>query len=473
LQNDLINLISVSKKLNIMILAVFSIAYSIIAIADEINVSVQSPSFFQKEATVTVKNNRKFTQVVKIDLSNNSNRSEVIGSSILTIPGDSSISVKVLPFENKSFSHDIYFAYVRGVGDFTKEVDRNGYQLPFDENFETTVCQFPHGDSPAIDFCAPIGTKVYAAKEGTVIWTVDQFGDGGNDINFFDKANLVEILQTDGSRALYTHLQKNTIIVKEGQLVKRGDLIGQVGLSGQTSGPHLHFHVAKLSKDFKDEMIYPIFVNSQNIVLELKNGNKMTRESSVSLIDLPSKTNPDSVISSVPIKVINEIAPVSCATNNAVDDKTKAIDCFSKNQFEKAITFFTKHVKLNPNDSLSLARLAISYTRINKHEEAVKAYKDAIAKNWISYDFASLYARSLFAIGQKEEAIKWNKRSLVLAPNCNDCRRDLALQLKDYGRKKEALQLLKDYDDKLKSQGKSPIFQGMIMLIEDEINLSK
>jgi tetratricopeptide (TPR) repeat protein len=112
------------------------------------------------------------------------------------------------------------------------------------------------------------------------------------------------------------------------------------------------------------------------------------------------------------------------------------------------------------------------YTKI-RTPSAVKAYKKAISKNWISYDFASLYSRSLYAIGQKEEAIKWNKRALVLAPDCNDCRRDLAEQLRDNGKKKEAFDLLFNYDSKRKLDGKPQVFQGMIMLLEDEINGEK
>ena len=160
---------------------------------------------------------------------------------------------------------------------------------------------------------------------------------------------------------------------------------------------------------------------------------------------------------------------VTCGGAELLDDRTRAIDCYGKNSYELAIQFFTRHINKNPNDSLSLARLAIANTRLGRHKEAVFAYKNAIAKNWISYDFASLYSRSLFAIGEKEEALKWNKRALVLAPNCNDCRRDLAIQLKEVGKIKEALYLLKSYDDKQKSQGKNQYFQGMIMLIEDEI----
>jgi len=445
---------------NILRFCIFFL-FSAASNANEIDVSIQAPSFSQKEVTVFVKNNKKFPQVVKIDISNNSSRADVIGTAFLTVPSESNIIQKVFPIEGKKFSNEVYFSYVRGVGDFSKNVERNGYQLPFDTNFEVSVCQFPHGVAPAIDFCAPKGTKIYAAKDGIVVWTVDKFGDGGADSVYFDKANFIEIIHHDGSRALYSHLEKNTLLVKEGQFVKKGDPIADVGLSGQTSGAHLHFHIVKINKDFKEDFVEPIFLNSTNQILELKNGYLMTRESST-----PN-------IAKSPIPLVKEVVTVTCAINVNSDDKTKAVDCYSKNQYETAIGFFLKHVKKNPNDSLSLARLAISYTRLNRHEEALSAYKNAIAKNWISYDFASLYARSLFAMGEKEEAIKWSRRALVLAPTCNDCRRDLAIQLKELGRTKEALELLTKYDTMQKSLGKPQYFQGLIMLLEDEEKILK
>ena len=87
----------------------------------------------------------------------------------------------------------------------------------------------------------------------------------------------------------------------------------------------------------------------------------------------------------------------------------------------------------------------------------------------MTYLFASLYADSLYAIGQKDDAIVWSKRALVLAPDCVDCRRDLAIQLKETGRKKEAMELLMTYDNEMKDQGKQQSFQGLIMIIQDEL----
>ena len=44
--------------------------------------------------------------------------------------------------------------------------------------------------------------------------------------------------------ALYAHLQEGSVAVEVGQRVRRGDMLGRLGNSGNTSGPHLHFHIS-------------------------------------------------------------------------------------------------------------------------------------------------------------------------------------------------------------------------------------
>ena len=56
--------------------------------------------------------------------------------------------------------------------------------------------------------------------------------------------NVVSLQLADGTFATYAHLQGNSITVKEGQRVRRGDVLGRVGNSGNATGPHLHFQVA-------------------------------------------------------------------------------------------------------------------------------------------------------------------------------------------------------------------------------------
>jgi murein DD-endopeptidase MepM/ murein hydrolase activator NlpD len=85
-----------------------------------------------------------------------------------------------------------------------------------------------------MDFTAPIGTEVYATGNG-VVDKVEMDGRG--------YGNNVLINHSYGYETLYAHLNK--YIVRPGQKVSRGDLIGYVGNSGTSTGPHLHYEVRK------------------------------------------------------------------------------------------------------------------------------------------------------------------------------------------------------------------------------------
>ena len=87
-----------------------------------------------------------------------------------------------------------------------------------------------------VDIAAPAGTPVYAICDGIV---VNRFGKNyGNFINlFFSNDDMNKSLY--GNQARYAHLQ--SFNCKNGQSVKRGDVIGYVGTSGNSTGNHLHF----------------------------------------------------------------------------------------------------------------------------------------------------------------------------------------------------------------------------------------
>ncbi|MEO7421293.1 MAG: M23 family metallopeptidase [Ornithinibacter sp.] len=84
-----------------------------------------------------------------------------------------------------------------------------------------------------IDLGAPMGTPTYAMSKGTVIGSFYSSGFG----------NKVEIQYWDGSISWYAHLSKR--LVTEGQTVMPGQLVGLVGNTGHSFGPHLHFEMQK------------------------------------------------------------------------------------------------------------------------------------------------------------------------------------------------------------------------------------
>ena len=74
--------------------------------------------------------------------------------------------------------------------------------------------------------------------------------------NFFGYGNEVVIDHGFGYKTRYAHLDK--ILVKEGQMVERGELVGELGNSGRSTGPHLHYEVS-----YRDRMVNPMnFFNS-------------------------------------------------------------------------------------------------------------------------------------------------------------------------------------------------------------------
>jgi murein DD-endopeptidase MepM/ murein hydrolase activator NlpD len=87
-----------------------------------------------------------------------------------------------------------------------------------------------------VDLQAPHGTPVYAACDGVVTRASRYFGYG----------ICVDIQHLSGYSSRYAHLSANTVHV--GQRIKKGHMLGRVGMSGMSTGAHLHFEVAKNNK---------------------------------------------------------------------------------------------------------------------------------------------------------------------------------------------------------------------------------
>jgi murein DD-endopeptidase MepM/ murein hydrolase activator NlpD len=98
----------------------------------------------------------------------------------------------------------------------------------------------------AVDLGLPIGTDIFAARGGIVFDVASKNFQGGLDlVRDAPLANIIKILHDDGTYALYAHLNWNSIRVKPGDSVQRGEYIADSGNTGFSSGPHLHFAVLK------------------------------------------------------------------------------------------------------------------------------------------------------------------------------------------------------------------------------------
>lgn len=93
-----------------------------------------------------------------------------------------------------------------------------------------------------IDIAAAVGTPILAAADGEVVFA--GVGIPGSGYNYY--GYVVSIYHSDyGYSTLYGHLLENSITVEKGDTVKKGHVIGNLGNSGKSTGPHLHFEIDK------------------------------------------------------------------------------------------------------------------------------------------------------------------------------------------------------------------------------------
>jgi murein DD-endopeptidase MepM/ murein hydrolase activator NlpD len=90
----------------------------------------------------------------------------------------------------------------------------------------------PRKPHSGVDMKAKIGTKIKAPLSGTI--TISD--------NFFFNGNTIYIDHGEGLVSMVCHLNKR--FFKEGDTVRQGDIIGEVGMTGRATGPHLHWGVA-------------------------------------------------------------------------------------------------------------------------------------------------------------------------------------------------------------------------------------
>jgi LysM repeat protein len=97
-----------------------------------------------------------------------------------------------------------------------------------------------HGNN-AVDLASKIGTPIYAAAQGRVIIAKTGGWNGGY-------GNYVVIAHPNGTQTLYGHMNK--VMTSVGARVDKGDQIGQLGSTGHSTGPHVHFELRGASNPF-------------------------------------------------------------------------------------------------------------------------------------------------------------------------------------------------------------------------------
>lgn len=176
------------------------------------------------------------------------------------------------------------YGWVRGSA-FAKHQDDYLYRLPFLRGANVRVSQGYYGDTShkglsayAVDFPIPVGTPIYAAREGIVVGSEGSNNVGGGSPEYRKYANYVILEHSDGTMGNYYHLKQGGAIAVIGQKVLKGDLIGYSGNTGYSSGPHLHFSVSKVDPiSMRRPMNLPIKMETlQGIVTNPRKGDRYT-----------------------------------------------------------------------------------------------------------------------------------------------------------------------------------------------------
>jgi murein DD-endopeptidase MepM/ murein hydrolase activator NlpD len=85
-----------------------------------------------------------------------------------------------------------------------------------------------------LDIAAQSGAHIWATNHGVVVYSGNELGGYGN---------LIVLAHRGGYFSVYGHNKEN--FVSKGQVVKKGEVIGRVGSTGKSTGPHLHFEIRR------------------------------------------------------------------------------------------------------------------------------------------------------------------------------------------------------------------------------------
>ncbi len=135
---------------------------------------------------------------------------------------------------------------------FSKDGKTGGYYTPEGKNVEKAFLRSPIEYSrvssgfsgsrmhpvlnkirahKGVDFAAPVGTPIKATADGVVAFAGRENGYG----------NVIKMEHQNRYSTVFGHLSRFATGLRSGQRVKQGDIIGYVGMTGLTSGPHLHY----------------------------------------------------------------------------------------------------------------------------------------------------------------------------------------------------------------------------------------
>ena len=122
---------------------------------------------------------------------------------------------------------------------------------------------------------------ILAVSDGTIVGVVEKFPDqvppkpSGN--RFYPGGNTITMAMPDGTFAFYAHIKPGSIRVKEGDQVTRGQVLALVGNAGNSSEPHLHFHITETADSLASNSI-PYVIDDFVVEGEIPEGRKFDQD---------------------------------------------------------------------------------------------------------------------------------------------------------------------------------------------------
>ncbi|EKE06651.1 MAG: lipoprotein precursor [uncultured bacterium] len=172
--------------------------------------------------------NAESDEIVKFNKLEEDGADIVIGE-VLIVPGGEKKVAAVIPTKTSIVTRPSSFNDVVPISSVATPAG-SGYLWPSDAKTITQYFGLTHN---ALDIAAPIGTRIYATKEGTII--TSQCGWNGG------YGCYIKIDHGNGVISLYGHNSK--LLVNVGDYVTQGQNIALMGSTGNSSGPHVHFEI--------------------------------------------------------------------------------------------------------------------------------------------------------------------------------------------------------------------------------------